>query len=82
MGTYPSRANVASSCGSPVGRLGDDHTGPRPEQDQPQPKRAGRPAAPETEGVIRPLLGADPGWRNSYRGQSFGGERSLISAHR
>ena len=51
----PPAPSPAPPCGSPVGRRRDDPTGPRPEQDQRRPERAGRPAAPGTEGVIWPL---------------------------
>jgi hypothetical protein len=54
----------APSCGSPVRCMHDDHTGPRPEQDQQQPERDGLPAAPGRErGHPAPAL-RRPGWRN------------------
>ena len=65
----PRAPSPAPSCGSPVCRRREDHTGPRPEQDQRQPERAGRPAAPGREGAIRPLPCAYPG------GDTFTGAR-------
>jgi hypothetical protein len=72
------RRQPASSCGSPVRRMCDDHAGPRPEQDQRRPRRAGRPGAPGRERVIRPLPCAYPDGETFYRGQNPSREPSIF----